>query len=137
MQHLSNVVISICIVCAVSLMSQGVRADDFDLDDKAMSAAPVKEVKQEAVKVLNTAEELQKSVETKVIEESPAGLLKGEVVEVLGIAAWALILCAVLTQYLLKRVKKLHPRKRLTIHKVFGAVALLVATAHGIIVLFW
>jgi len=72
-----------------------------------------------------------------VAQESPTGLLKGDVVEVLGILAWAMILCAVLTQYALKRVKKLHPRKRMTIHKVFGVVALIVATVHGVVVMFW
>lgn len=109
-------------------------ADEFELDDKAMEKAPVKEMKAAEVKQLETTKDLEKAVETKVVKEEGSFLPKHELVEILGIASWAFILCTILTWWVLP--KKLG-RKRMQTHKVLGYTALAIATIHGVVVMFF
>ena len=94
----------------------------------------IKEVKKEEVKEIK-AEDLEKVVEKKVEQESTLGLTEGKIIQILGIASWVFVLFAVLTWWVVP-VKKVGPRNRMKIHKVFGYAAFAVATIHGLLVLF-
>ncbi len=125
--------VTLFLLLALAIPTTIALADEFELDDKAMEKAPVKEMKAAEVKQLETPKDLEKAVETKV-EKEDGFFTKHFMVEVLGFASWGLILCTILTWYVLPKKMGI---KRMKTHKAIGYVALTVATLHGILVVFF
>ena len=126
-----SVLLSVLFVFA--LQSGSALADEFELDDKAMEKAPVKELKVTEVKQIESTKELEKAVEAKV-EKEDGPFSKGEAVEWLGIGSWAFIVFTIMAWFVLPRKMGI---KRMRIHKTLGYCALGLATLHGVVVLFF